>query len=374
MLTIAACIAILWVLWGLRSRRNPESGGKNATAAAHLRAPLVVQPASVKVVLPGGPGPHDEAERRFYCAALGMENEMSALTAADRTLLDACRLSAMSAIEQRQYFPRRPLLMPQLMRAVNDDSKTPRSLACIILQDPVLAGDVLNVANSYCYRSTPVPVETIDRALMLLGIDGLKKVVARCVLHPVIRSAEAGGDYYSSVVWARALDTATAASVHAAETDSCDRYRAHLLGLLSALGPLMLYRYARDTCRRRGGRPPSAAALHALVQESSRLMTVRIAEHWRLSRPFQQAMVEQTGIGGHDMSTLGRALWYGERVATYAALAREHPAQEGAARAAMLQAGLDERLFDAMWHSLQSSADGVVSPDPTLAAQPAALP
>ena len=358
----------------MSTRNSREPSGEDAAAALDLGNRLVAQPAPVRVVLPGGPGPHDEAERRFYRAALGVQDEMAAPAAADRDLLETCRLSAMSAVEQRQYFPRRPLLMPQLMRAVNDETKTPRSLARIILQDPVLAGDVLNVANTYCYRMTPAPVETIDRALMLLGIDGLKKVLARCVLHPVIRAAEAGGDLYASLVWARALDTATAASIYAEETGACDCYRAHLLGLLSALGPLVLYRYARDTCRRRGEQQPSAAALDMLVQHSGRSMTLRIVQHWRLSPPFQQAMAEQTKIGGHDMSALGRALWYGERVATYAILGRDHAKEAAAARAAMLQAGLDETLFDAMWDSLHPATGMDVSRDSTLAAQPAALP
>lgn len=51
-----------------------------------------------------------------------------------------------------QLLPRRPQLLPQLMRAVNDPDASGRGIAAIIAQDPALAANLLRIANSALYR------------------------------------------------------------------------------------------------------------------------------------------------------------------------------------------------------------------------------
>ena len=65
--------------------------------------------------------------------------------------------------------------MPQLLRAVRDPSVGSGALGSIIAQDPVLAGDALRLANSSYYRTTSKPIETIQRAVVICGTDGLHR-------------------------------------------------------------------------------------------------------------------------------------------------------------------------------------------------------
>jgi len=98
-------------------------------------------------------------------------------------------------------------------------------------------------------------------------------------------------------------------------------------------------------------------------------MSLRIAESWGLSQPFQAAMAEQAKtVPCTEMSALGRALWYGGRVATYAALAREAAAESGA-RAMLLHAGLEDAVLDAMWRALEPPDGAGVSVETVPAAQ-----
>ena len=68
--------------------------------------------------------------------------------------------NAAAAVHQREYFPRRPMLLPKLVQALNDDESTRRELVRLILEDPALAGSALQRANSAAYRYSPEPVDS----------------------------------------------------------------------------------------------------------------------------------------------------------------------------------------------------------------------
>jgi hypothetical protein len=77
-----------------------------------------------------------------------------------------------------KYAPRRPLLLPELVRAVNDSDTTRRELAQMIARDPALVGSLLKLANSPIYRRGSQPVESLERALAVLGTMGTRSLVA----------------------------------------------------------------------------------------------------------------------------------------------------------------------------------------------------
>ena len=68
-----------------------------------------------------------------------------------------------------KHAPRRPLLLPELVRAVNDSDTTRRELAQIIVRDPALVGSLLKLANSPSTGRGSQPVESFERALAVLG-------------------------------------------------------------------------------------------------------------------------------------------------------------------------------------------------------------
>src|SRR5688572_6585023 len=96
--------------------------------------------------------------------------------------------------------PRRPLLLPELVRAVNDSDTTRRELAQMIARDPALVGSLLKLANSPIYRRGSQPVESLERALAVLGTQGTRSLVAAALMQPVFR---ANGDaaQFAEMVW-----------------------------------------------------------------------------------------------------------------------------------------------------------------------------
>jgi hypothetical protein len=100
-----------------------------------------------------------------------------------------------------KYTMRRPMMLPQLLRAVHDKKSTQHQLANIFARDPALAGNLLKVANSPVYRVSEDPVESLDRAVAMLGTDGLHSLIATVLVQPVFKLPATHYPRFPETVW-----------------------------------------------------------------------------------------------------------------------------------------------------------------------------
>ncbi len=112
-----------------------------------------------------------------------------------------------------RYFPRRPALMPQLLHAVNDPHAASEKISRIIAHDPVLTADVLRLANSSMNRTSPAPIETIQRAIVVCGVDALRGMLAAAMLRPVFRATRRNFPRLPRMLWERTERAARAAEL-----------------------------------------------------------------------------------------------------------------------------------------------------------------
>jgi HD-like signal output (HDOD) protein len=251
-----------------------------------------------------------------------------------------------------RYFPRRPMLMPQLLAAVNDPDAPPLKLAGIISQDPVLTGNILRLANSVYFRLSSVPVESIQRAVIVCGTDGLQSLAATALVQPVFRGSSAEHSRFPAVLWERCTQASIAAEACARQWCPTDRQAAQLLALLSALGPLVAYRVVEDQYRTDGGLKPAAAVFLQVIDRYSRVMSARIATLWQ-SPPRIVAALE--GTRGED--PLVRALRGGELLATLSLLATAGRMTEEECAARASAAGIPAKLYETVWTRLHPPQD-----------------
>jgi HD-like signal output (HDOD) protein len=250
-----------------------------------------------------------------------------------------------------KYFPRRPTLMPQLLRAVNDPDAAPDTVSRIIAQDPVLTGDVLRLANSNFYRVTPEPVETIQRAVVICGLDGLQSLLAAALLQPVFRATDKNFPRFPLLLWERTERTARAAELYAARTRPQDRFEAQLVALLSALGPLVVYRATIDAYSRSPGLAPSPALCVALIGTLGQQMSQRIAGHWQ-SSPRLVAALGPPGEDAVSDRSLAHALFCGELLGTLSLLESQQDISPRERLRLAEDAGLPDDLTTSIWERL----------------------
>ncbi|MBO9830406.1 HDOD domain-containing protein [Xanthomonas sp. A2111] len=205
-----------------------------------------------------------------------------------------------------RYTPRRPHLLPQLTRAINDPAAGAHSIATILGQDPALAGNLLRIANSVVYRRHPEPIENLERAVALLGTEGLRQIVLAALLQPVIVDDGSVFGRCAAVLWEHTLLSAHAASQ---VPDREDANAAQLLALLCGLGAVSVVQVLRDVHARHAEAAPTPAAMTEMLEAWSAHCAKAISADWGLSPRVQRALEEQSGDADvATMSPLGLAL------------------------------------------------------------------
>jgi HD-like signal output (HDOD) protein len=213
-----------------------------------------------------------------------------------------------------KFLPRRPTLMPQLMRAMEDPKAATERLSRIVAHDPVLAADVLKLANSSRFRTTSQPIETIQRAIVVMGVDALRGLLAVAMMQPVFRASRNNFPRFPRMLWERTERAARAAEAFALRMRPEDRFEAQLSVLLSALGPLAVYGATLDVYAQSPGLTPNPALCVELASTLGSQVALRIAHQWETSTRLAAA------IERSSREPLAQALCVGELAGTLALL------------------------------------------------------
>jgi hypothetical protein len=267
----------------------------------------------------------------------------------------AVAAAAVAAIEDgaklRQLAPRRPSLLPQLIRAANDDAAPRRELAAIIRRDPSLVGHLLEMANSSFYRVTERPVESIDRAVVLLGSEGIRSLIAAAAMQPIFRVADGSFPRFAQTTWEHAWRSANAAVVHAAMVERADPFAAELLSLLWGLADVVLFRAVLERYALAAGRStlrPDTRMIAALLESHSARLARRIGTGWELSEGSLAAFEQQAGEG-EPGTPLARSLQFGRLIGALAVLRINGAIDEATARSSFPRSSLAREQLERMW-------------------------
>lgn len=256
-----------------------------------------------------------------------------------------------------KYAMRRPMMLPELLRAVHDKKSTQHQLANIFARDPALAGNLLKVANSPVYRVSEDPVESLDRAVAMLGTDGLHSLIATVLVQPVFKLAATHYPRFPEIVWEHTFRAASGAENHAAQVENADPFAAQLLALTMGLGAIVVYRIVIDRAHTLlDGRTPHPAVIISLIDSQCAGVAKRVAASWDLSDRVLTALEEQRPRGFADSGTapspLGRSLAFGRKLAALAVLFEHGRISEGTVRASMILGGPLTQQFDGIWVKL----------------------
>jgi len=258
------------------------------------------------------------------------------------------------AATQGKYAPRKPNLLPQLMRVVNDEDSSRRELVALIARDPALVGSLLKMANSAFYRVSASPVESIERAVVMLGSDGLRSLIATALVRPIFETKMAGAfPRFPQVVWEHALLSAHAAIPHAALVERVDQFAAELLCLVTGLAEIVLFRAAMDHYASSAKRKqqPAPVVMASLLASQSATFAWHIGANWELSELMLGALEEQM-VASEPTTALGRSLRFGRCAGALAVLRTNKVIDEATARNSLPDGGMSTAHLKCMWRRL----------------------
>ena len=256
---------------------------------------------------------------------------------------------------QARHMPRRPHLLPKLVQAINDPKASLEKVARVIGEDPALSANLLRIANSPFYRVRAKPVESLPRAAAMLGLDGLRPVVASALVQPVMQTGSGVFGRLPQLIWdhtqlASDLATGLVRSGRGQE----DAFAAQMLGLLHGLGAIIVVQVLRDNYALQPQLRPNLQVIARVLDEQTVPMAHRIATDWELSERIGIALDAQLSDATPD-DPLGRALRAG-RVAGALAMLRRHGRLGDDEARTMLAAwaranGIDDELL-LLWERL----------------------
>jgi HD-like signal output (HDOD) protein len=347
LLFVVVVAALAVVLLSLL-RRTPRAEVDDDPRATRQRDDKHPSPAApvITAALPSNALERREVFRKLHELALGAPLGPSAPAGVDARIAEAVTTVLQTAATDPRYAPRRPLLLPQLLSAVADGDTSRGELARMIARDPALVGSLLRLANSSVYRRSAQPVESVERAVTVMGTQGIRSLIAAALVQPVFRTTVGQSGKFPEVVWEHTYRAAAAAEVHAL-VEGADGFAAQLLALVTGLATLVVFRVAADQY---GRAPAPAPAVAALLDEHTPEVALRIAASWELSPEFLEALAEQLrGKPALPASALGRSLKFGLVAGAIAVLACSKVLDADVGLASLVAAGGIGPKYERLW-------------------------
>ena len=356
MLAVLAAALAIGGIYAVRRRASERSAADTPAAPAPGGESAAAEPARVERT--DVEEAIESARSECLKLAFGVQRFDYQILGEHALVLQRIGAALDTAVWEPDYFPRRPMLLPKLMRALNDDASTRGQLVQLILEDPALAGNVLQRANSAYYRLSPEPVESLDRAVVMLGYQGLRSILATAILQPVFRLPKGYFGNFATAMWDLAQRTAAACEVHAKHLPGCDPFVAQLLGVLNPLARIVLFRLAMDKYRELPHLLPRAEVFIRAMQEHASHVAVLVASTWELTDMSLAALRSQaSGVLDPQAPELGRVIFVGELCGCMGLLHRNARLSADAANATLAALGIDRPLANALWRAASTASE-----------------
>ncbi len=250
-------------------------------------------------------------EKLFFDWSMGFSGNQQAAEQ-EQAILQALYQLLASDLSDAVVVPRVPSVIPQLLASLRDRKTSSAELVRQIVKDVVLVGEVINTVNSVMY-SPADRINNLEKAVYLLGEEGLRLVIAKVTMHPIINL---GGGHYTRRatphLWAQAEKCALACHVlaragHPDGVSEIDPFQAFLTGLMKNVGMVVALKVMDQHAENQ--RVKYSASFQAVMNSITTTLCYRIAQRWNFPEAMCQALQQQAfGRKQPEWTALGHLL------------------------------------------------------------------
>lgn len=235
--------------------------------------------------------PQQQSEQAFYRFLFSGTQEQP-LSVPQKLVIDVVRDNLNQPEKRLHAVPRLPSVIPKLLRSLRDPDSSAKDYVNIVNKDPTISAAVLKLANSAYFNPLGARIDNIERAVVKLGIEGLRSVLSAAVMQPIIQRESSYFSQTGQRLWQHSLNTAVACEIigHARRQE---RFKVYLLGLVHDIGKITLFSELCKQYALNGDKCPGKLAFMPVMAQLSRQLSYTIAQDWQLPDEIIQALQEQ---------------------------------------------------------------------------------
>lgn len=137
-----------------------------------------------------------------------------------------------------RFIPSPPTRLMALMRELESEHSDFDRIHAIVKEDLGLLGEIIKVSNSPLYRSRSGEISSLDKAIAMLGIEGVMKVASVVMMRKVIDISSPKLKRHARTQWEYCLMCAEACQLMGEPEDS---FSSYLLGLIHNIGTVTIF-------------------------------------------------------------------------------------------------------------------------------------
>jgi HD-like signal output (HDOD) protein len=181
-----------------------------------------------------------------------------------------------------ENLPVLPVSLAKIIEQLNDEEFDTEVLTSLIQQEPVIAGKVIELANSSYYNRNNKNITDLKSAFMLLGANGLMEGVVNGFVSKLTPQSQIYFKQYGNKIWKHSFTTGVIAKelINRSEHKE-ESAQGYLVGLICNLGDMIIYQllmeafsYVHPDCQ------PNSFAFKKLMMKNSKKITYHIAKYW----------------------------------------------------------------------------------------------
>jgi len=187
-----------------------------------------------------------------------------------------------------------PEVTAQIIKTVENSRSTAAQLHKIVSHDPALVTRILKVVNSAFY-GLPGQVGSIERAIVLLGLNAVKNIAVAASLGQLFRGVKLCDGYTAKDLWAHCIAVAVASREIARQMKLSIADEAFLAGMIHDIGLLVALQSSPEKLRtvctsaQAGEGKVDFCAIEREQMDGvdHAMLGMALAEHWKFPRSCQ---------------------------------------------------------------------------------------
>ena len=228
----------------------------------------------------------------FYDAILSQNIDVAQdLNSDEKELVELINRQMEESEEVAQFVPLLPEQLAKFLDEVKKENTDFDKVCAIVKGDIALAGETIRISNSPIYRRAAGSIESIDRAIAVLGLQGVTQIASTLLLKRILDVESSRFKQFGEVLWNHCLECAEACRM-LSDGDE-DPFICYLMGLVHDVGKVAMFSSLCQHLDEHGSVNINESKIFKLVMmEHSTWLSANIAKEWDLPNSIVLALYE----------------------------------------------------------------------------------